>query len=56
MCAHASRGRTQAHTMTDNASKLQAMQDAATDAGNDVRALKVSIAMNYVLNLQSLTH
>ena len=30
--------------MTDNASKLQAMQDAVTDAGNDVRALKVSIA------------
>ena len=27
--------------MADNASKLQAMQDAVTDAGNDVRALKV---------------
>ena len=25
----------------DNASRLQAMQDAVTDAGNDVRALKV---------------
>jgi len=26
--------------MTDNAARLQAMQDAVTDAGNDVRALK----------------
>lgn len=34
-------GTAQTANMSDNASKLQAMQDAVTDAGNDVRALKV---------------
>ena len=34
-------GTAQTANMSDNASKLQSMQDAVTDAGNDVRALKV---------------
>ena len=36
----------------DNSARLQAMQDAVTDAGNDVRALKVR-ARSRIFSLSS---